>query len=266
MLALVINTFGLLINTINIPFDNGANRFGSKNSPQFLESYIDNTIKINKKIDINTNNYITLILSNAYKSIYKTFKNNTFPISIGGDHTISIASIAAANDYYSSLNKRVGILWCDAHADFNTVLTSTTKNIHGMPISVLCGHTLTNLKMGNTLYPFQFAYYGLRDIDSLEFDRIQKYNMCILENDFELSMWLNEFDYIYISFDIDCLDPSITKNVNTPVKNGKNIEQIIESFNIIKKSNKLCGLDIVEYNQIDNNKPTFITKILQSLF
>ena len=70
-------------------------------------------------------------------------------------------------------NKSLGILWCDAHADFNTIKTSPTGNLHGTPVAVLCGHTLRSLMYGDILEPNQFAYFGLRDLDTLEFHKVK---------------------------------------------------------------------------------------------
>lgn len=257
--------FGLIINKINIPFDNGANIVGSKTTPKILEPYL-NFLNISKTHNIDTNNFLSNILEDGYNAVFSTMKEGKFPLTIGGDHTVAISSIFAVNDFCNLCNKRLGIIWCDAHADFNTMETSLTKNIHGMPIAVLCGHTLPELKVGNILLPNQFAYYGVRDIDSLEFMRIQKYNMRILEGDRDIDKWLSNFDYIHISFDIDCLDPSITKCVNTPVDNGITNNEINNLFNKVKNSKKLCSMDIVEYNSDKDDNHNIIIDIIKNLF
>jgi len=257
--------FGLVVNTINIPFDNGANKLGSKNTPKILESYF-NFLNIDKKININTNNFIFNVLQDGYNEVFHTMREGRFPLTIGGDHTVAISSIFAINEFCNLCNKTLGILWVDAHADFNTMETSPSKNLHGMPISVLCGHTLPALKLSDILDPNQFAYYGVRDIDSLEFFRVQEYNMCILENANDITDWIDNFDYIHVSFDIDSLDPSITNCVNTPVQNGKTDEEIKNVFKLIKKSDKLCGLDVVEYNAANDSNHTIIVDIIKSLF
>ena len=149
---------------------------------------------------------------------------------------------------------------------FNTMMTSPTKNIHGMPIAVLCGHTLPALQMSDFLSPNQFAYYGVRDIDSLEFIRMQEYNMCVLETKIDIDEWLENYDYVHISFDIDCLDPSVTNCVNTPVNNGKTSDEMKDLFKNIKKSKKLCAVDLVEYNSGNNDNHTVIIDILKTLF
>ena len=264
MLLINILLYGIIYNVINIPFDNGANILGSKCSPKILEPYL-NFLNIDKKFNINTDNFISNIINDGYNSVLKTLHENKIPITIGGDHTVSISSVSASNHYCNIINRTMGVLWCDAHADFNTIHTSPTKNIHGMPVSILCGHTLENLQMSDSLLPSQFLYYGIRDIDSMEFIRFQDYNMAILENNDDLYEWMNSYDYIHVSFDIDCLDPSVTKCVNTPVKNGKTVNELKDIFRKIKLSNKLCALDIVEYNPINNESPKFIVDIVQEL-
>ena len=256
--------FGLVVNTINIPYDNGANIQGSKNSPKDLLPYLD-FLNIEKSIDIDVNNFVTNILNDGYYGVLEVLCDEKFPITIGGDHTISVSSVAAMNDYCIANNKRLGILWCDAHADFNTMETSPTKNIHGMPIAILCGHTLQNLKIGEDLDPEQFAYYGLRDVDYLENIRVKEHNIPIITNNSYLDKWIEKFDSIYISFDIDCLDPSVTDCVNTPVANGLSVEDIKRVFNRVKRSNKLCGLDIVEYNSDKGDDHTIIVDIVKTL-
>ena len=257
--------FSLIINTINIPFDNGANMLGSKNSPKILEPYLD-FLNIDDKITINTDNFISNVISDGYNAVLDTLYDNKLPIIIGGDHTVAISSVFASNTYCKKNNKSMGVLWCDAHADFNTIYTSPTKNIHGMPIAVLCGHTLNGLRMSDILKPSQFLYYGLRDIDSVELTRVQEYNMSILEESDDINNWLDNYDLIHVSFDIDCLDPSVTSCVNTPVNNGKTAEQVKNIFNKVKLSNKLCSLDIVEYNPLNEENPKIITDIVKELF
>jgi arginase len=74
--------------------------------------------------------------------------------------------------------------------------------------------------------------------------------MIDLLNTKEIERWISNFDALHISFDIDCLDPSIIKSVNTPVKNGLTLNNVKEAFTIIKNSNKLISMDLVEYNPL----------------
>lgn len=262
MLNTIYFTFSLIVNTISIPYDHGANILGSRKTPELLIPYLD-FLEIDDNKIINTNNQpITNILWDGYKSIKKTLDDNKFPLTIGGDHTIAISSVNAVNDFCLEQNKKLGVLWCDAHADFNTIKTSPSKNLHGMPIAVLCGHTLPTLACGKSLDTSQFGYYGVRDIDSLELFRFQEYNMSLLDTELDIDLWLKNFDYIHVSFDIDCLDPSETQCVNTPVDNGKSIDEMKNLFQKIKMTNKLISLDIVEYNFDKGNDHSIIVEIL----
>ncbi len=255
----------LVIDIINIPYDNGANKIGSRNAFKVLENDLK-ILPINNKHIVNTNNILQNILSDGFVNVFKSLDINNFPLCIGGDHTVSISSIYASNEYCLYNNNKLGVLWFDAHADFNTMQSSPSYNLHGMPVSVLCGHDLKILSFGNFLKPCQFAYYGLRDVDSLELERMQEYNMLILENENELDEWIKNYDCIHLSFDMDCLDPSDFSGVNTQVKNGPSIKNINKMLDRIRESNKLISMDIVEYNPIIKKNNTIIINILKNIF
>lgn len=110
-------------NVLTIPFDNGANMKGS--------SILTPTLKYMTEItNIDANTHIRLMLGDAFFYAWNTFNSNSKLLSLGGDHTISIASIFAANEHCCKIrNQKLGILWCDAYADFNTMQTSVTKKI-----------------------------------------------------------------------------------------------------------------------------------------
>lgn len=263
--------YGLYVNIINFPYDNGANMKGSNKAFDTLKNDLEENrkININKIYNLDANsNHIRLELGSAFNKCWKTLNSNSnyVPFLIGGDHTCAISSIYASNEYSLYNKETLGVLWIDAHADFNTMETSPSKNIHGMPVSILCGHTLPMLSFGNNLDPSQFLYYGLRSIDSLEFDRFQKYNMNILDSEKELEEWCKNYDKIHISFDLDALDPGIFSSVNTPVKNGLTIENIEYVFEYIKKKNKLQSFDLVEYNPDKGVNNKLIIDLLETLF
>ena len=262
------------INVINIPYDHGANILGSSKAYEILKPEL-NKLRIQKTYNVDTKNKnIREILGDGYFYSREILNKNNKPLLIGGVHTIAISNIAAANEFCKINNERFGVIWFDAHADFNTIETLPSKNIHGTPISILCGHTLPMLNMCfEPMDPFQFNYYGLRDCDSLEFYRIQENNMKILEDDCDLNNVLCLYDKIHISFDLDCLDPKSFDKVNTKVNNGLEIQNVLNSLNIIKKSDKLLSMDIVEYNPIvasskisneESNK--IITNVIQNSF
>lgn len=261
--------YGLLVNVISLPYDNGANMKGSSNAFKTLKPDLlkNEKINIDKIYNIETNQGRPRIqFGNAFYKCWDSLNSGNMPFLIGGDHTCAISNIFASNEYSLYNKEKLGVLWIDAHADFNTMETSPSKNIHGMPVSILCGHTLNMLSFGNYLEPSQFLYYGLRDIDSLEFDRFQTYNMNILDVEQDLYEWASNYDKIHISFDLDALDPSIFKGVNTPVQNGLTKENIEYIFSYIKNTNKLQSLDLVEYNPQNSENNELILELLEKLF
>ena len=267
ILLLLTQVFGYNINIINTPFDKGANIKGSSKAFNILKpSLFNSNLKINKINNIDCDGrHLTQIFDDIYFNTWNNLNQDKFTLQVGGDHSIAIPSIQAVNTFCGSNKEILGVLWIDAHSDFNTIQTSPSGNLHGVPVAVLCGHTLPSLSFGEPLDTSQFAYYGVRDIDSLEFIRIQEHNMLLANNFDEIKRWINNFDKIHISFDMDCLDPSIFSSVNTVVNNGLKLEDIYPIFDFIKNSNKLISADLVEYNPLKGVNNKLIIEILENM-
>ena len=255
----------LLIDIINIPYDKGANKIGSKYAFKELENDL-NFLPIYKKHIVNTDNNYRDLFDEGFYNVYNSLDCNSFPLCIGGDHSVSIASIFAVNEYCLYKKYNLGILYFSANTDFNTIDTSPTLKLHGMIVSILCGHEFNLLSFGNYLYTSQFAYYGTRDVDEFEFQRLQKYNMLIIDNKKELNDWLKNYDYVHLSLDMNCFNINDFSGVNNPVENGPAIEDIYNMLDIIKISNKLISMDIVEYNPIIEKNNNIIVNVLKKLF
>jgi arginase len=165
----------------------------------------------------------------------------------GGDHSISIGSISAVNDHCMVRSEHLGVLWCDAHADFNTPETSPSGNLHGMPVAVLCNHAPFT-SFGAGLNTHQFAYWGVRDVDDLEEKRMQHHGMLVLDTITEVMQWTKRFDRIHVSFDVDCLDPQIAPGVSTPVPGGVDYHTMEKLFQSLKETGKILSIDCVELN------------------
>lgn len=253
------------LNIINIPYDRGANIRGSRKAYTALRNKLD-FLDIESTYIVNDKNDIDKIFSVGSNQTYNCVKNKKFPLIIGGDHSISISSIFGINRYYKDIDKKLGVLWCDAHADFNTIHTSPSGNIHGMPVSILCGHSNPVFSYNSYLDPQQFAYFGLRDIDSLEFNRLQDYNMQVLYNVNEFREWSENYDVIHLSFDFDCLDPQIVSCVNTPVENGVGLIELKNLFKNLRETKKLVSMDFVEYNPEKGDDSEVVVELLKTLF
>jgi arginase len=211
------------------------------------------------------------------KSVKDSMKNNFFPVVISGDHSNAggtIAGIKAAKP-----NSRLGVIWIDAHADLHTPYTTPSGNIHGMPLAASIGEDneeskvhepdektkkqWDQLKSFGKMEPKVLAedivFIGLRDFEKEEKHLIDKYGMKVIttnelrrkgpENVVRAALrFLTECTDIYVSFDVDCLDSSISKGTGTPVSNGlkeREAEDLISKF---MQNRKICCFEITEVN------------------
>jgi arginase len=183
-----------------------------------------------------------------------------FAIVLGGDHSISIGTVAAA-----AKAGPVGLIWIDAHGDFNTPETSPSGNIHGMPVAALIGEgaqPLVNLGYpGAKVQPAQIVQIGIRSLDALERERlahsgIDVFTMRHLD---ELGMAtvarqaldrLRHLPRIHVSLDMDSLDPAEAPGVGTPVPGGLSYREAHLLMEILGDSGRVSSLDIVEINPI----------------
>ena len=261
--SMMVSVVGLLINTINFPFDRGANTRGSDRAPSLINRDLSFLNVFNNYSIVCEKNHLRTVLGDGYFTTWNTLDSNIFPLIIGGDHTISISTISSCNDYCLMNKQKMGVLWLSAFSDFNTIETSTTGNLHGVSVSVLCGHTLPMLGFGKALDTDQFGFYGLRDFDAVEFKRFSYYNMCILENNIE--EWCKRFDKIYVSLSLDILDPNEFNQVNTPIPNGESIKNVKSILTDLKNTGKLCAMDIVEYNPNKGENTSTITDLIKTV-
>lgn len=191
-------------------------------------------------------------------------------INIGGDHSMSIATVAA------SLHKNpdVKVLWIDAHPDINTYQSSKTKNTHGMPLSYLTGldyePSFQFLNDKNILLPFDnIMYLGIRDIDDYEKEIIQQHKIKYFtpqefNNDFisvlkEIDCFIGNNE-VHLSFDVDALDPKYLNSTGTPVINGLNYEKTKYLLDYLLIHKNIINMDITELNlDIGNEKKSIYT-------
>lgn len=186
---------------------------------------------------------------------------NHLPLTIGGDHSVSLGSIRGA-----TRRRNLGVIWIDAHGDFNSHETSPSGNIHGMPLAALCGLGDARLvKLGNParfVNPRQVVVVGARDLDDAEralmvhagvnviameqIDRIGMY--AAMQRAIELAT--NGTEGVYLSLDLDALDPLDAPGVGTPVPGGLTYREAHLACEMIAESGKLMGMDLVEVNPI----------------
>ncbi len=183
------------------------------------------------------------------------------PIVLGGDHSLALASIAVA-----ARDRRLGVLWIDAHGDFNTAETTPSGNIHGMPLAALCGYgharLVDLLSPGAKLDPRRVAIVGARDIDEGEkallreagvavytMQQIDRQGLVAVMSQ-ALAVVGTETDGIHVSFDLDVLDPVEAPGVGTPVPGGISYREAHLIMEMVAETERLTSLDLVEVNPI----------------
>jgi arginase len=185
-----------------------------------------------------------------------------FPLVLGGDHSLSVGSIRGA-----ARHRKLGLIWVDAHADFNTAETTPSGNIHGMPLAALCGlgdPRLVSLwdETPPVLDPKRVAIIGARDLDPGEKRNLREAGVMVqsMEQIDRLGMPAalqkaiervsREADGIYLSFDMDALDPRHAPGVGTPVNGGLTFREAHLACEVLAETGTLIGMDIVEVNPI----------------
>jgi arginase len=209
--------------------------------------------------------YIDCIVPMARRvagAVATSVQGGHFPLVLGGDHSIAIGSIRGA-----AKHKKLGVLWIDAHADFNTAETTPSGNIHGMPLAALCGlgdPRLTRLwdESVPVVDPQRVAVIGARDLDSGEKKNLREAGVMVLSLEQidrigmhgavsrALERITRDVDGVYLSFDVDSLDPRHAPGVGTPVSGGLTYREAHLACELVAETGKLAGMDMVEVNPI----------------
>lgn len=194
-------------------------------------------------------------------TINRAIEENCFPLILGGDHSINIGTMLGLRKLND--NGKTGILWVDAHADFNTAETTVSGNIHGMPLAVNTGRgdeRLIQLGPAPNLIEENVALIGVRDIDPLEAELLKESNVHVFtmstidENGFAESarnaihLATKDVNYLHVSFDIDSLDPREAPGTGTPVSGGLTYREAHLLMELVHDTGKLTSMELVEIN------------------
>lgn len=222
---------------------------------------------------------VAQVCQNAFDLISQTWKPDEHAIFLGGDHTISIGTVAAV-----ARERRVGVLWVDAHADMNTPRTSPSGNIHGMSVAALIGDgpaALTEIGGGSpVLQPTDVVMIGLRNLDTAERQRVSQSGITTftMRDIDELGMYrvvqeilrvFSTHDTLHISLDLDSCDPTFAPGVGTPVPGGLTYREAHLLMEMLADSGKVRTVDIVEVNPVldeANRTANLAVELVSSLF
>ncbi len=207
--------------------------------------------------------------TNLYKNMVDIIKEEYFPIMIGGDHSASIASALAV----AKVNIDVGIIWIDAHTDYNTFETTVTGNIHGLPLAAINGYKNSELRYyhdGKIIQPSRTVIIGARSVDEAEKDNVRYSGVtvfstkdirekgidAIMDEAFKIAGYKTKG--IHISYDLDVIDPDVAPGVSVPEYDGINEDEAMKINNyIINHMNQVLSYDLVEFNPLrDVNRKT----------
>ncbi len=195
-----------------------------------------------------------------------------FPLLLGGDHSMSIGSIAGVARWCRRHGKRLGVLWIDAHGDLNTPETTPSGNIHGMPLAVALGYgaeELTHLAGSPPMVGVdETVLLGVRALDPGERELITRsglrvYTMQDIDRRgiyavaVEAVQYLrHRVEHLHVSFDVDVLDPSVARGVGTPVPGGLSYREAHLLMETIAELGGAQSLDVVEVNPILDDRNT----------
>jgi arginase len=183
------------------------------------------------------------------------------PLVLGGDHNLAIGSVSG-----SAQGRELGLLWIDAHADFNTAETTPSGNIHGMSLAALTGRghpALTGLAGGTpAIHTERVALVGVRDIDNEERDALRSSGVHVFTmHDVDRRGMADVMDEallivgrgskpFHLSLDLDALDPRQAPGVGTPVPGGISYREAHLAMELIAQTNQMASMDVVEVNPI----------------
>lgn len=193
-----------------------------------------------------------------------SMREGRLPLVLGGDHSLALGSVMGA-----ARNRKLGLIWLDAHGDFNTHETTPSGNIHGMPLAAICGYGAQSLvtlggkaPAGAKIAPHNIAVIGARDIDAEEKKLLRSSGVAVYSMEAIDRLGINEVlqraieiacrgtDGIYLSLDLDGIDPMFAPGVGTPVAGGLTFREAHLAVERLAETRKLVGMDLVEVNPI----------------
>jgi arginase len=226
-----------------------------------IDEHIPDDVRAEK--DAKNARYLAYIIDTAYhlkEKVREISTNKHFPLVLGGDHSISIGTMAGMMALHQG---KTGIVWVDAHGDFNTPETTPTGNIHGMPFAVITGRgypALLEIGPSPMVSEKNAVLIAARDIDVKEAQLLENSQVTVFtmkDIDEEgmakiarkaISIATKDVDYLHVSFDIDSVDPSIAPGTGTIVQGGLTYREAHLLLEIVHESKHLSSLEMVEIN------------------
>jgi len=226
---------------------------------------------------------IARVCNRLYQTAYAALEAGAVPLVLGGDHSLAAGSVAASAAYARQHGASIGLIWVDAHGDMNTPGSSTSGNVHGMPLAALLGaEPLELASIGGfspKVDPEHTVLVGVRNLDEREKLRVRESGVHVFTmKDIDRAGVAAVAEQaillagrgtagIHVSFDLDACDPSVAPGVGTPVKGGLDYREAHMVMEMIADSGLLKALDIVEVNptlDVQNNTAVLGAELVSS--
>lgn len=237
--------------------------------------YLEDNMRYARRLDS-----IAEMYQRIKKLVSDTMNEGSFPFIFAGDHSNAGGTIAGIKKAFPK--KRLGVIWVDAHSDLHSPYTSPSGNVHGMPLATaLHDDNLENknnqpeedviwhwneMKGPNQrLRHSDLFFIGVRDSEEPEQNLMKKHNIPNVKVDelrekgaakvAEMALeHLKDCDIIYVSFDVDSMDPSVSRGTGTPVENGLKEEEARELLLRLVEDERLCCFEVTEVNPLLDDK------------
>lgn len=195
---------------------------------------------------------------------YRLARSGAIPMFLGGDHTLSMGSVSGIARHWRDIGRELFVLWLDAHADYNTPVTTLSGNMHGMSAAFLCGEPgldgLLGEEQRSPIKPEQLELFGIRSIDKLERDLLRSRHIGVVDmrqiDEFGVGVLIRRVidkvrardGVLHVSFDVDFLDPGLAPGVGTTVPGGTTYREAHLVMEMLHDSGLVRSADIVELN------------------
>jgi arginase len=198
--------------------------------------------------------------------VEKSLDESMLPVVLGGDHSIAAGTLSGVATHFKKKEKKIGLIWLDAHGDINTPESSPSGNVHGMPLAAAMGYGATELVelqgFKPKVEPQNISLVGIRDLDSQEKKLAKKSGVHVFTmRDIDergmrevmsdaLKYAMDDTDGISVSLDMDFVDPSDAPGVGTPVRGGVTYREAHLAMEMLADTEAMVSLEVVEINPV----------------
>jgi arginase len=294
------------ISIIGVPMDLGADRRGVDMGPSALRYADLNEKLVQLGYDVQDLGDIDVIIpetqhhgdphakylkeiadacTHLAEMVLDAYEHERTPLVLGGDHSIAVGTMSGMAEAFRRRNRKLGLMWFDAHADMNTPETSPSGNVHGMPMASILGYgpkSLTDIfGFHPKVRPENTVMIGIREVDLVERDLVRSSGVRVFTMkeidrkgigavmDEALSIVTKDTDGFSVTLDADFLDPDESPGVATPVRGGGTYREAHLAMEMIADTKKMQSFEITEINPIldvQNKTAHFGTELILSAF